>query len=153
MFVLILQHPVTLNIATPKDYSWMYYTDRSVPSAAISSLPSSGLLGAQKKLTHMQVGSVASHFLQLMTHDNSTNNDNRYTYLIFVCALPYLYLDMCHTYINSNYDNRSPTCSMGWLPAMTLLRAQLEKDPLSQRDVRIGMYGFIVCLLCCLFFW
>ena len=41
---------------------------------------------------------------------------------------------------SATYPYTHPKCAMGWLPTMIRLHQQLDKDPLSRRDVRIGTF-------------
>lgn len=65
------QHPVTLNVAVPKGYTW---TQRKV-------LGQSGSPEDQRPLTVPERNLVATFFADMMVHDNSTQHDQRYANL------------------------------------------------------------------------
>jgi len=64
------QHPVTLNVATPKGSGWQFIEKAS-------SAVTNGAKEAKKKLSFAQTCDVMQFFLNLMRHDNSTIYSHR----------------------------------------------------------------------------
>ena len=67
------QHPVTLNVATPRGFGWLYLDDKSSPFQVTNTKDRS----PSKKLSFPQTCDVMQFFLDLMQHDNSTLYDHR----------------------------------------------------------------------------
>lgn len=69
-----MQHPVTLNIATPKGFTWTQHTERAngATNIRIDQQQYLSIKDNQKPLSLSQKYQVAQFFLDLMQHDNST---------------------------------------------------------------------------------
>jgi hypothetical protein len=67
--VFLLQHPVTLNVAAPKGYTWTHRKATDQTGEAVHAL---------KLLTVQERALVGSFFADMMLHDNSTLYPHRF---------------------------------------------------------------------------
>eukprot|EP01038_Epipyxis_sp_PR26KG_P004734 gene4734-6641_t len=66
-FIVILKHPVTLNIATPKNVGWLYYKNKV-------NLDSNQVV-AKVPVSNAILKQTFQHFIDFMSHDNSSKKE------------------------------------------------------------------------------
>ncbi len=111
-FLIILKHPLTLNIATLPDFGWLTNTviSKSKNENNLKTAPTSGATSASGNIdakynSDIEISENIRHFLYFMTHSEVQEhyyNKNSPTSTISECS------------------------SMGWVPALDKLRDQLE---------------------------
>lgn len=118
-FLVIIKHPATLNIATPREFGWKYYNDAA---SKISLINERGEKVNQKNIKRIinvaDMKTNLQHFDHFMTRNNCVNK------------------------------SRTSPCEMGWLPALELLHKQLDTSPTDDtRIIRYEQFagGYKLC--------
>ena len=117
-YIIVVKHPVTLNVALPREYDWLTHKE-SVKSyrAKEAAARAQGMTRAPPRTefpnSKAEIILNARHFVQFMTTNQSQITTSKG---------------------NSNNNTR---CHMGWLEAMEKLHHDLQSDPRNLEEVRI----------------
>lgn len=113
-YVVVVKHPVTLNVALPREYDWLTHKE-SVKSyrAKEATARAQGMTRAPPRTefsnNKAEIIHNARHFVQFMTTNQT----------------------------QTTASNGKNNCIMGWLEVMEQLQRDLETDPRNLEEVRI----------------
>ena len=117
-YIVVVKHPVTLNVALPREYDWLTHKE-SVKSyrAKEAAARAQGMTRAPPRTefsnSKAEIISNARHFVQFMTTNQTQSTTPK------------------------DSSNNSSRCHMGWLEAMEQLYRDLQSDPRNLEEVRI----------------